>query len=223
MDAVRALCERVFVTRSERDHDAVRRLLARGHSDREVAAISGVSPNTVGRWRRSWPAIRIEWQPAHEPSYTYLLGLYLGDGCLSITRGRVVLRVALDLSYPRIVDDCWTAIVLTRPSSRPSFVRCHGGGAVHVQACGKLWLHAFPQHGSGRKHERKIALEPWQQEIVARHPGEFVRGLIHSRRVSHDQPLSDDAAERAGRRVRLCALLLLEPVGRHSRSVLLDL
>ena len=52
--------------------------------------------------------------------------------------------------------------------------------AVQVQAGNKLWLHAFPQHGPGRKHERKIALECWQQEIVERHPDEFVRGLIHS-------------------------------------------
>jgi hypothetical protein len=38
----------------------------------------------------------------------------------------------------------------------------------------------FPQHGPGRKHERRIALEPWQQEIVDAYPWEFVRGLIHS-------------------------------------------
>jgi len=32
----------------------------------------------------------------------------------------------------------------------------------------------------GKKHERRIALEPWQQEIVDAHPSEFIRGLIHS-------------------------------------------
>jgi hypothetical protein len=114
------------------------------------------------------------------PSYAYLLGLYLGDGCLSVNRGRVLLRVALDLRYQEVIDDCWTAMVLTMPRHRPGFVRSASGECVHVWACGKLWLHAFPQHGPGRKHERPIALEPWQQEIVDRHPGEFVRGLIHS-------------------------------------------
>jgi len=30
------------------------------------------------------------------------------------------------------------------------------------------------------KHTRKIELEDWQQVIVDRHSGDFVRGLIHS-------------------------------------------
>ena len=38
----------------------------------------------------------------------------------------------------------------------------------------------FPQHGPGRKHNRKIALEDWQQKIVDRHSGMFLRGLFHS-------------------------------------------
>jgi hypothetical protein len=38
----------------------------------------------------------------------------------------------------------------------------------------------FPQHGPGKKHERRIALEDWQQAIDDAHPWEFVRGLIHS-------------------------------------------
>jgi hypothetical protein len=36
----------------------------------------------------------------------------------------------------------------------------------------------FPQHGPGRKHERPIRLEPWQELIVAAHPKAMVRGLI---------------------------------------------
>ncbi len=166
--------------RSDADHEVVRELLASGLADRNVAAASGVSQNTVGRWRRSWPPIAIRWRPAHEPSYAYLLGLYLGDGCLSVIRGGVTLRVTLDLGYPGIIDDCRCAMVLSMPKHRPSIVACSRGAAVQVQVCGKLWLHAFPQHGPGHKHERRIELELWQQEIVARHPGEFVRGLIHS-------------------------------------------
>jgi hypothetical protein len=168
------------VRRSDADRELVRQLLARGFCDRESAELSGVSQNTIGRWRRSWPAIPIEWQPAHEPSYAYLLGLYLGDGCLSVNRRRVLLRIALDLRYPQVIDDCWAAMVLTMPRHRPGLVRSSRGECVHVQASGKLWLHAFPQHGPGRKHERPIVLEPWQQKVVTRHPGEFVRGLIHS-------------------------------------------
>jgi hypothetical protein len=42
------------------------------------------------------------------------------------------------------------------------------------------WECLFPQHGPGRKHERSIALQDWQQEIVDRYSGVFMRGLIHS-------------------------------------------
>lgn len=49
-----------------------------------------------------------------------------------------------------------------------------------VTSYSRHWPNLFPQHGPGKKHERVIALEPWQQEIVDTHPWEFIRGLIHS-------------------------------------------
>lgn len=49
-----------------------------------------------------------------------------------------------------------------------------------VQCGWKHWLCLFPQHGPGRKHERRIELEDWQSEIVDTHPAEFLRGLFHS-------------------------------------------
>jgi hypothetical protein len=52
--------------------------------------------------------------------------------------------------------------------------------AVEIGCYSKLWPLMFPRYGPGRKHERKIELAPWQQEIVERHPKEFLRGLIHS-------------------------------------------
>jgi hypothetical protein len=53
-------------------------------------------------------------------------------------------------------------------------------GCIQVTAYSKHWPCLFPQHGPGHKHERPIVLQPWQREIVERHPGRFVRGLIHS-------------------------------------------
>ena len=42
------------------------------------------------------------------------------------------------------------------------------------------WICLFPQHGPGRKHERKIELTPWQQELVDCDPRPLIRGLLHS-------------------------------------------
>lgn len=52
-------------------------------------------------------------------------------------------------------------------------------GCVAVTSYSRSWPVLFPQHGPG-KHERRIALAPWQQAIVDAHPWEFIRGLIHS-------------------------------------------
>jgi hypothetical protein len=49
-----------------------------------------------------------------------------------------------------------------------------------VQSQWTHWLCVFPQHGPGRKHQRRIELEPWQRTIVEQHPHRFVRGLLHS-------------------------------------------
>jgi hypothetical protein len=44
----------------------------------------------------------------------------------------------------------------------------------------KHWPCLFPQHGPGRKHERRIVLEEWQRAVVEQHPAAFLRGLFHS-------------------------------------------
>jgi hypothetical protein len=38
----------------------------------------------------------------------------------------------------------------------------------------------FPQHDTGKKHDRKIVLEAWQQRIVDAYPLQFLKGLYHS-------------------------------------------
>jgi hypothetical protein len=49
-----------------------------------------------------------------------------------------------------------------------------------VHAYSKSWPCLLPQHGPGKKHERKIALTGWQQELVDLAPGLLLRGLIQS-------------------------------------------
>jgi hypothetical protein len=38
----------------------------------------------------------------------------------------------------------------------------------------------IPQHGPGKKRERRIILADWQQALVERWPEHLIRGLIHS-------------------------------------------
>jgi hypothetical protein len=109
-----------------------------------------------------------------------LLGLYLGDGHLAAHPRTYRLVITCDAGYPSLVEACRSSVVLTglpprvRVEPHPS-TRC-----VRVVADSKRWPEAFPQHGPGRKHTRKIELAAWQREIVDRFPQEFLRGLLHS-------------------------------------------
>lgn len=74
-------------------HDVMRRarrLSEVGFSDAEVAREIGVHCNTVGRWRRGEtvgfgpPVVHVPWRPPHAGIYAYLLGVYLGDGHVTV-------------------------------------------------------------------------------------------------------------------------------------------
>jgi hypothetical protein len=122
------------------------------------------------------------------PKYVYLLGLYLGDGCISAhPRGVFRLRIFLDLCYPLIIEDCVAAMQAVVPRSKVNQLRRFGHfrpselpSHVEVSSFSKAWPCFFPQHGPGKKHERRIELTAWQLDLVDRWPEQLLRGLIHS-------------------------------------------
>lgn len=117
--------------------------------------------------------------PSDESAYAYLLGLYLGDGCISPhPRGGYYLRIACADVWPGLIEECREAIGKVRPGVGVHVAQKQG--CVAVTSYSRSWPILFPQHGPGKKHERRILLEPWQQAIVDGHPWEFIRGLIHS-------------------------------------------
>jgi hypothetical protein len=169
--------------RSTAERTTVDKLIARGASDYVIAGLTGVPRSTVRNWRvhpNRGPRQGQPTDPRQPPdarAYTYLLGLYLGDGCLD-PRGSP-LMLSLDATYPGIIDEAGAAIRATVPGIN---VRHHRrkGNLVVVVASSHRWPDAFPQHGAGRKHLRRIELEPWQRELTNAHPRALLRGLIHS-------------------------------------------
>ncbi|WP_328621767.1 helix-turn-helix domain-containing protein [Streptomyces sp. NBC_00354] len=159
-------------------------LLADGRSMNSVSRETGISRSAIRAWQvRIEPLPRINAAPCsgpdHAASYAYLLGLYLGDGCISPhPRGGHHLRIACADAWPGLIELCRAAITAVRPDHKVYVLQRQG--CVAVTSYGRHWTCMFPQHGPGKKHERRIVLEGWQQEIVDAHPWEFVRGLIHS-------------------------------------------
>ena len=175
----------MFAVHSLESRTLVARLLAAGLSVRAIARRTSIHRSTVSRWRRKGLPTRAPapppdptWQPPDPARYAYLLGLYLGDGCVSTGWKIPQLRVALDAAYPGIIDEAERAIRLVMEGVHVH--RCERSGMIELQAWSPNWPVAFPQHGPGKKHLRRIELVDWQLVITRAHPRELVRGLIHS-------------------------------------------
>ena len=173
-------------------------MLREGVQNAEVARKLGVSKGTIGYWKHqdrqkagTLPGRHPSICPRCDPdqltldrrAYSYLLGLYLGDGCLCAgaamrKKGVYYLTIACADAWPGLMDECEAAMSAVMPHNKVQ--RVQKVGMHEVKAYSKHWPCLFPQHGPGRKHEREIILEAWQQEIVDEFPKEFIRGLIHS-------------------------------------------
>jgi len=175
--------------RSAEQFDAAKRLIAAGLNDCAIARQIGVPRTTVRDWRRR-RAIRstdlgAPCGVAHDFSlipaeaYCYVLGLYLGDGCISRHRRVWRLRITLDTKYAAIIYRCREAIGTLMPGQRAGVFQ-RSDGCTEVGMGSKHWPCLFPQHGPGKKHLRPIRLEPWQQALIDQATEEFILGLIHS-------------------------------------------
>lgn len=175
--------------RTADDFHRVKQLSASGLSDYQVARLTAVPRGTVLRWRRRDTPPRVsfvpvdaeDWQVQDVPSYVYLLGCYLGDGHLTLKPPRCwTLRIACDRLYPQIIHEIHAAMSATFPERRSSQIHASSGASEVVSICHPAIGRAFPQHGPGRKHLRRIRLTAWQRQLTSEHPEALIRGLIHS-------------------------------------------
>ena len=111
-------------------------------------------------------------------AYAYLLGVYLGDGDIARLPRAYVLRVYLHHSQHDVIERVRRSISTLLPNNRVNASRRRGSAVVVVTCYSQSWPAIFPQHGPGRKHLRPIVLQPWQEAIVRRHPGDFMQGCI---------------------------------------------
>ena len=104
--------------RSAEEFDEVQRLITLGMNDCAISRLTGIPRPTIRDWRRK-PSLSLRKAGASSPCgvwhdfcalppapYAYLLGLYLGDGCISRARRVWRLRIVLDTAYPAIVERC---------------------------------------------------------------------------------------------------------------------
>jgi hypothetical protein len=175
--------------RTQEEVATVLELVRAGVNDCEIARRTGIPRGTVRGWRigrvpnfersrAACPVCAGNPLALRQAAYTYLLGLYLGDGCLAAhPRDVYRLRISCASAYPGLIRLCEQAITEVLPVKVNKVGR---QGCFEVYSFSKHWICLFPQHGPGRKHERKIELTGWQQELVDADPRPLLRGLLHS-------------------------------------------
>ncbi|MDT9681456.1 helix-turn-helix domain-containing protein [Streptomyces sp. TRM76323] len=166
-------------------------MLRGGARNTDVARQLGIPLGTIGYWRHIDRAKRGErpGRPASDcphcdgtpldgEAYAYLLGLYLGDGHIVSKPRQHHLSIYCDATQVGLIAAAEEA--MGRVMALPGIGRRDKPGCVEVKSYSKHWLCLFPQHGPGKKHERRIVLDGWQQAVVDACPWDFVRGLVHS-------------------------------------------
>jgi transcriptional regulator with XRE-family HTH domain len=170
--------------RSREEVARVLELANQGLSQSEIARRTGIPRLTVSGWVRG-KLPRDGPQPGqdefgHASAYSYLLGMYLGDGHLTHFARTLRLQIYLDSRYPGIIGECVRAIRRVMPRNRVTVYRRRPDNVVHVGCYSQRWVSLLPQHGPGLKHTRSIELKDWQRTITHKHPELLIRGLIHS-------------------------------------------
>src|SRR5258708_973348 len=125
--------------RSAEEFNNVKRLVAAGMKEFVIARPTGITPRTVPELR-----VRPLTLPRHTlgvsdcgidhnraslaaAPYCYLLGLYLGDGCISRHQRAFSLRISLDTKYPAIIERCRQAIDILMPTQHAGVLRRSDG------------------------------------------------------------------------------------------------
>jgi hypothetical protein len=120
-----------------------------------------------------------DYSALHGTRYTYVLGVYLGDGTIFSGPRQTSLRISCDAKYPGLIVEMSDAIAELR-GRRPHVGAHRRCECMVITSYWKTWPCLFPQHGAGRKHNRPIVLEPWQLELVEADPRGLIRGLIQT-------------------------------------------
>lgn len=178
-----------------------------GLSDYKVSEKLGISRPNIQRWRKQYfsnsskmmkrkeileaSALKRYGDPNNmdvtklpSDSYAYILGMYLGDGCLSkSTKCRTcTLYITQNREYDIVVNDCLNHLknLMKEFDIEPTVVYRKNSKACDIKINSVYTLKLFPQHGEGLKHDRKINLEDWQWTHVEKEPWMFIKGLMHS-------------------------------------------
>lgn len=163
-------------------------LFKSGYSQNKIYKVLGVDRGTIrqiindpeGYLQKA--SIDFDLSSIDKKSYAFILGVYLGDGCISKTHKADIfrLRIALDIKYQNLNNEIITELKKIFPNNKVNYMRVGETNGCVISLYSTNLLKLFPQHDIGKKHERQIVIEDWQNHIINEYNEDFLKGLIYT-------------------------------------------
>lgn len=112
-------------------------------------------------------------------SYSFLLGIFLGDGGIYKIKNTFRLYYSNQASYTRINKSICDNLAVLFPSKNIAVYKRSESDCVNI-SMGASGLDKLFPYGKGVKHLRKIEFTEEQKEIISLYPKEFIKGMIES-------------------------------------------
>jgi DNA-binding transcriptional regulator WhiA len=174
--------------RTENQYQKAINYYNKGLNKTEISKIIDIPRTTISDWIKKKPnfeKVIINFNPKDyvtsnnlKNTYSYILGLYLGDGYINQMKNKRTyrLRIFNDVKYDNLNKYIISELQKLFFNNKVGFVDSKTWLSIYVYS-NKLPL-LFPQHGSGKKHNRKIELFDWQKDIISYKY--LLMGLFHS-------------------------------------------
>lgn len=175
--------------RTESERQLAFQLKEKGLNNTEIAKVTGVPRKTIVDWfakgqeyvvksSRTLNDIieELKRDSTMRLAYSYVLGLYLGDGYINKFPRTYRLRVALDKKYPKLNEYAAGKMRQLLPHNDVGIVNFPTH--INISVYSKDLAMMFPQHGVGKKHSRNVSLQTWQHALLD--DVQFLKGLFHS-------------------------------------------
>lgn len=174
--------------RNKKEFDSVIELKEEGKNNSEISRITKIPRGTVKDWINNPPkhftgnisksSLKDEVINNKElhPIYSYLLGLYLGDGYINKCERTFRMRIALDKKYIKLNEYAVDNMKKLFIENKVGIVNYEN--YINISVYNSQIPNLFPQHGKGVKHSRDVSLKKWQKDISISE--ELIKGLIHS-------------------------------------------
>ena len=128
----------------------------------------------------NWFFEQLETNQIFRDYYSYILGMYLGDGHIIQAKNKRSYKLTLfnNSFQDKVINLCENSLNYIFPSNRVNVYKVPTCNLIKVYVYNKMIPNVFPQHDFGKNHDRPIKLLDWQLKYL--NTSKMLAGLFHS-------------------------------------------